>query len=843
MKRLLLLLVAVFIIASTSVHAQLYINEYSASNLNQFQDNYNKYEDWFELYNAGGAAINLTGYYLSDDSLDNMKWQIPTGVSISANGFARFWTSGRNEVAGTHYHTNFKLTQTKNNGEQLVLSDPSGTIIDNIHLKKTQLGHSRGRKPNGTNDWYIFTTPTVNASNNSSTSYTSYSEKTDFSINAGFYSGIQTVTITCSEPTPFVIRYTIDGTLPTASSTQYTGPITTDSTIVLKARAFSTDPNVLPGWVRFDTYFIDVTHTIPVISIAGNQLTQLANGNSSLKPHGTFEYFDMNQQKKATTYGEYNEHGQDSWALSQRSLDFVSRDEMGYNHSIEDQLFHFLTPRNNFQRVILRAAGDDNFPADYNNANLGSAHVRDAYIHNMALQGGLKLDVRTATKTIVYLNGAYWGVYDIREKVTDHDYTEYYYGQDKYNLQMVSTWGSTWAEYGGNQALNDWLALYNYVMNNSMTDPTHYAYVESQLDFLSLIDYVLVNMFTVCSDWLNWNTCRWRGMNPNGGHTKWGYTLWDNDATFDHYINYTGIPNTQPNAEPCDVNTLTFSNPQMNHIGMLNKLRTNPDFEHLWVTRQVDIWNTVFSCDNMLTQFDSIVAVIYPEMPQHSQRWNGNFNDWTNNIQTLRDYIAARCTLVAGGFMSCWNLTGPYTLRLETDTVNAGYMELNSLVIDSFPWSGTYFGNINTNLKVYPNTGLYFDNWTSTQQVFNPNNAAQSISFDLTSSDTIVAHFSIFTSVIDPQTQGSEPSVNVYPTIFNNGTTIEYYLPEKATVTIKLYSITGQELATMTTPEWSNQPGAFSVKMDVGNKLTPGMYLLEFTADNFKKSVKLLYSK
>lgn len=841
MKRLLLIIIVVFITASASVQAQLYINEYSASNLNQFQDDNAKYEDWIEIYNAGSSSVNLAGYYLSDDSLNNTKWIIPAGVSISAGGFKRFWASGRNLVNGTHYHTNFKIKQTKNNGETIVLSDPSGTIIDNVEIKKTMLGHSRGRMYDGFNFWTIFTNPTINSSNNAQTPYFAYAEKPDFSINAGFYAGTQVVTITSSEPTNHEIRYTTDGTVPTSSSTLYTGPVTIAATTVLKARVYSTDPNVLPGWVRFDTYFIDENHTIPVISIAGNQLTQLANGNSSLQPHGTFEYFDMAKQRKATTYGEYNEHGQDSWALSQRSLDFVSRDEMGYNHSIEDQLFHFLTPRKDFQRVILRAAGDDNFPADYNSANAGSAHVRDAYIQNLAKQGGLRLDYRTATKTIIYLNGAYWGVYDLREKVTDHDYTEYYYGQDKYNLQMVSTWGNTWAEYGGNQALNDWLALYNYIMSNSMTDPAHYAYVESQLDFLSLIDYVLVNMFTVCSDWLNWNTCRWRGMNPAGQHLKWGYTLWDNDATFDHYINYTGIPNTQPNAAPCDVNTLTFSNPQMNHIGMLNKLMDNPAFYQLWVTRQVDLWNTVFSCDNMLPQLDSIVAVIDPEMQRHSQRWNGNYNDWVNNVIQLRSYIAARCTLMAGGFINCWNLTGPYTLRIETDTaVDPGYIQLNSLTIDTFPWSGTYFGNVTTNLKVFPDTGFTFYNWTSTQQAFNPNNTATDVTFTLSSSDTIIAHFNFVTSVADQQIHASEPTVSVYPTVINDGATVEYYLPVEAAVTIRIFTLSGQEVANVTTPEWSNKPGTYSVKMNLNSKLAQGIYLLDFTAGSFNKTIKLV---
>ncbi len=178
--------------------------------------------------------------------------------------------------------------------------------------------------------------------------------------------------------------------------------------------------------------------------------------------------------------------------------------------------------------------------------------------------------MRTSERCIVFLNGDYWGVYSIRELPDDHDYTEYYYDQDKYDLQYVLTWGSTWAEYGGDQAIDDWHAIRSFILNSDVTDPLVYQNIMELYDGLSLIDYVLINGFTVCSDWLNWNTGIWRGLNPEGGHRRWGYILWDNDATFGHYINYTNIPNTTPTAPPCDPETISgFSDPEL-HIQILN---------------------------------------------------------------------------------------------------------------------------------------------------------------------------------------------------------------------------------------------------------------------------------
>ncbi|MBK7966327.1 MAG: lamin tail domain-containing protein [Bacteroidetes bacterium] len=540
MKKLFTLsFVLLFMLLSQDAKSQLVINEYSTSNLTQFVDDHSDYGDWIEIYNSGTGIVSLAGYHLSDNVTNILKYTFPATAVIGSNGFMRVWCSGRNTNTTTTYHTNFKLTQTKNNKEKIILSNALGIILDSLTLYKTQLGHSFGRVTNGSPIWGIFVSPTPNASNNTATPYARYAYKPDFPTPAGFYSAPFTALITSAEPGG-TTRYTTDGTVPTTSSTIYTAGVSIPSTKVLKAMTWSPDPTVLPSFVEYKTYFINVNHTLPIISISATQLTTLANGTGTLEPKGTFEYFDTAGVRKADTYGEFNRHGQDSWSLSQRSLDFISRDEMGYNHSIEEKLFHWST-RDEYQRIMLRCSGDDNYPADHNTPNLGSTHLRDAYIHMLALQGGLKLDVRNSEKVIVYLNNVYWGIYDIRDNPDDHDYTEYMYGQDKYHLQFIETWGNTWAEYGGQTALNNWATLYNYIMNNSMANQTSYNTVINQYDATSLVDYIIVNSATVASDWLNYNTGWWRGMDSTGTHLRWGYILWDNDATFGHYINYTGF--------------------------------------------------------------------------------------------------------------------------------------------------------------------------------------------------------------------------------------------------------------------------------------------------------------
>ncbi len=318
------------------------------------------------------------------------------------------------------------------------------------------------------------------------------------------------------------------------------GPSTITSTTKLIARTYGVDNTILKSLVVFNTYFINESHNMPVLSASAEELDNLLNGNQYLRPFGTFEYFNEDGVRTTFGYGEFNEHGQDSWVHDQRSIDYITRDECGINYAIRDTLIP-LTDRKNFQRIILRAAGDDNYPGIDS-----SALLRDFFIQNTSQKGGLNLDVRKGEKAVMYVNGIYWGIYGMREKVSDHDFTDYYYDQDKYHLYYLKLWGNSWAEYGGEEAWDDWDALHDFIKYNNMANQANFDYVKSKYDYTSLIDYVHINSYVVCSDWINWNVGWWRGTDPLGDHQRWGYVLWDEDATFNHYINYTGVPGIQP---------------------------------------------------------------------------------------------------------------------------------------------------------------------------------------------------------------------------------------------------------------------------------------------------------
>lgn len=722
---------------SSTLSAQVVINEFSAANYRQFFDGFFGDEDWVELYNNTAEDLDLGGYYLSDKEDNPTKWAIPDGTIIPANGTLLFWCSNRDDFDGINWHTNFKITQTRNN-ESISLADPNGQVIDSHPIDiPNQGGHSRGRFPDGTDNWVIFLNPSPEANNSNPSP--EYAGKPAIQPAAGFYTGSLEVSILLSDPN-HQAYYTLDGSTPSDLSTPYAGPFTIDETTVVKAIVYSDDPATPPSFVDYHTFFIDETFTVPTISVSGDEVEVLLQGATFLEPIGTLELFDENGDRVADATGDYNKHGNDSWNFyQQRGIDFITRDQLGDDHSVKHAIFPHQTDRDQFQRLILKAAANDNYSFEP-----GGAHIRDAFVHTLSQEANLNLDERTYEPCVLFVNGQYWGVYEIREKVDDHDFTSYYYGQNRFEIDFIKTWGFTWIEYGD---WTQWYALTNFIANNDMADPANYAYVSARLDIMSFLDYIILHSHNVSADWLNWNTAWWRGRDPTGGAQRWRYILWDEDATYGHYINYTFIPDQGPLADPCNVEEITPDIDFEGHLQIFERLFANPEFFALYINRYADLTNTYLGCDYMIELLDRLTDRIRPEMPRQIERWGGSMAEWEENVDNLRNFMLTRCTVLAEGMIDCYEedgITGPFELQIDVEPIGAGRVRANTVEGLNYPWMATYYGGIDIELEAIANTGHSFEYWEVANNVFAPDQFAEAIQMSLESNDEITAYFTGF---------------------------------------------------------------------------------------------------
>ena len=145
---------------------QVVINEWMADNQTTLADPADgKFEDWFELYNAGNADADLGGYYLGSDTNNPTLFRIPSGISIPAHGFLLVWADGdtdQNSLQPLAVHTNFKLAKA---GESIGLFDPNGRVLDFVNFGPQATDRSEGRNPDGSAIVEVLTRTSPGAAN------------------------------------------------------------------------------------------------------------------------------------------------------------------------------------------------------------------------------------------------------------------------------------------------------------------------------------------------------------------------------------------------------------------------------------------------------------------------------------------------------------------------------------------------------------------------------------------------------------------------------------------------------------------------------------------------------
>ena len=280
------LVCALIILTGRSASAQVTITEFLAANKKTLADSDGAFSDWIEIHNAGGATVNLNGWYLTDNANNLTKWRFPD-ATVPSNGFIVVWASGKNRVVpGAPLHTSFSLDA---NGEYLGLILPDGQTVASQYAPTfpAQSDDISYGVLNGTNVY--FSVPTPGAANNASS--IAWVAVPKFSHSRGFYTNAFSLTLTNATPGA-TIRYTTNGSLPSATNgTIYSGALSIGKTAVIRAAGFKTGYNASKA----------VTHTFIFLNDVVNQSTnglapaRLANfvGRESRRLRDGFEGGDQ----------------------------------------------------------------------------------------------------------------------------------------------------------------------------------------------------------------------------------------------------------------------------------------------------------------------------------------------------------------------------------------------------------------------------------------------------------------------------------------------------------------------------------------------------------------------
>ncbi len=628
-------------------------------------------------------------------------------------------------------HTNFKLS----GGEPIYLVNELGVAIDFKVLVNTKTDHSYGRKPDGAASWAIFTSPTPNATNNAAVSYPSYCNNVlNFSVDAGFYTSARTVAITGAS----AIHYTLDGSDPTLSSTTYSAPFLVSSTTVLRAACFAS--GTIPLQTYTNTYFINEPTTLPVFSISTDPdllfdpqtgIYMLGpNADSAVSPHfgANFwedwerpvhvEFFEkdksliLDQDASIRIYGNY------SRANPQKSL--LLKAEKKYGKGSFDHKFFpdkFLTSMSD---LVLRNSGGD----------FNVMHYRDGFIQK-SVSKKTEIDIQDYRPSVVFINGMYWGVLNIREKINT-EYIENNHGKNKDSVDLAETWGNALA--GTNNIYEmDWIAN-----NIDMTVQANFNLVADSFDLDNMVDYFATEIFISNWDWPQNNVKYWR---PVRGDRKWRFILWDTDISYGLFNLQTANFNQLGRVK--NAATLTIGPP----ADIFGELLKNVAFRNKFVNRYADMMNTHFKTATLDKLINDMRDSIAPEMPRHFARWIP-WTVWSQEIQSVKDFYTARLSYARTEVKNEFALSKQVNITLAASPAGSGFIKINSIYPAILPWTGVYFDGVPVVITAVPNPGYTFQFWQSSNLIPLPN-TNKSITINVTTNaETFTAYFTGASTVV-----------------------------------------------------------------------------------------------
>lgn len=596
------------------VAGDIIISEASSRN-NAYLEVDDAYYDWIELFNPTDKPICLAGYALSDDLATPQKYILPD-VTLEAGGYLVVFATDKqpDDVLATGFNLN--------GSSFAALFSPKGQRLDYVRLTELPLNVSKGRTPETGNQWVYFETPTPKKPNGKGVSRIATRPTADKA--SGNYTADAVLVSLGGEGD---IHYTLDGSVPTARSPRYTGTLALTHTTVV--RAVSIAPDAVPSAVMTASYIINENHTVDVLSLVcePDDLFSEDTGIYATGHHAssTFPYKGANfwqDWEKHCTIELLPQGGDEAGFIADGGLSIFG----AYTRAYEKKAFkvrfrdiygagklNYAVFDNRdfaeYESIVIRPGGQDTF----------RCMMKDDMTTTLA--DGI-LDVMASRPVILYINGDYYGVYYIREKISEH-FIASHYGVSPESVDLLQ--GNGYTVNAGDNA--DWLALMDYVKDHDLTVDEHYQYVADRVDLQNFADWQIAELYCGNTDQGN---IRFFRSSENDG--KWRWIFYDTDLGFQGGNLSSAWELLNPNGTGAGDAISTR---------LINKLLKNKNFRALFVERleyqMKNIWNT----ERVRAEIDRFAAIWEPEADRNSIRWEHS-TVWADNVWGLHYFARNR---------------------------------------------------------------------------------------------------------------------------------------------------------------------------------------------------------
>ncbi|HHS96167.1 MAG TPA: hypothetical protein ENJ45_06210, partial [Phaeodactylibacter sp.] len=702
--------------APTELVQNLFINEIAASGTT-YADEAQECDDWIELYNAGTEAVSIGGLFLTDDLDNRSKWQIASPTIIPPNGYQTIWIDKDPEQGGLH--ANFKL---KGSGDQIALVQwVNGQFItlDAVDFEEIPFQSSYGRTTDGADTWTTFGQITPNAANDNALPWLT---PPSIDLSTGAYSSPQNVTITHPNPNA-TIYYTTDGSEPDENSTQYTGALSISENTALKAKAFAN--GFMQSKSATASYLINEDLELPALFI-NTDPDNFFSAETGIYVEGTNGIpgfcvsfpANWNQDWEVPVHlSMINENGEMAFEVNAgakigggcsrlfqvKSLNIATRGSKYGDDKIDYPIFQGRN-HSKYQRIKLRNSGQDYL----------RMLCRDGILHTL-LWDKVDLELQAYQPSVLYINGDFWGIHNIRELYTD-EYFDAIYGIDKDEIDIVKNPGLDWEEVkqGDN---NDYNALFSFFENNDFSNDDIFAQAAEKIDLNEFTNYWISMIYTANADWPANNIIVWKEKKTGA---KWRYAVIDMDNSTNNGYSDQSIASYNTLAAATDDNSLNWPNHKNSTI-TLRKLLDNESFSDEFIQRTCSFIHLIYNPERVNHITDSIQTLIDPYVAQHIQMWNadnaggGSYNNWLGWMDEFRSFFDDRPEHMRNFLQSKFNLNGTFNLHLNYNENSGGTLRINSNQMQTpYNYTGIYFKDIPIELFAIPNPGYEFVHWEET---------------------------------------------------------------------------------------------------------------------------------
>lgn len=531
------------------------------------------------------------------------------------------------------------------------------------------------------------------------------------------------------------IYYTVDGSNPTSDSYLYTNPLKFSQTTVLKLAIFKNNNKI--GEIQTKDIFINSKHELPVISISTNP-DNLWNENTGIYTEGNFSekgsewerpaYLSFYESDKTLEFVReigLRLHGYGTRGLPQKSFR-IYLNNLNKNETLKYPLFpdnHTTT----FNSFVLRNAGGD----------WSYAFLRDALMQEIVEDSNTTLDLQDYRPVVLYLNGSYWGLYNLRER-QDKYYLANKYKADPKEMAIFEI-PLDIGENRGKAVINEGndkkrLNLYHQLLEEASKCNTcvDYNHFNQFLDIENFIDYLIVQFHYGNSDWpygnskfWSYKTSEYEPEAPNGLDGRFRWLVYDLDTSFG--IHKQTIEEVQDSAKRDSYETLIDDRfPFRNFFN-------NFTFKTKFLNRYADFLNTIFNYENVESKINLLASKIETEIPRELARWHDkekwdgiiaqseineiktikSYEDWQFQIELLKAYAKARPDNMKNNTVDYFKLSGLSKVSLDINNPQFGQIKVNTITVkgEQMPWSGEYFNDVSLNITAIPEKGYKFIKW------------------------------------------------------------------------------------------------------------------------------------